>query len=253
MNSYPFKKNLKLFAWLPNLVTLFNLFTGFLAILMIAEGKLSTGAWLICAALCWDSLDGNIARIFRNPSLLGKELDSLADMVSFGVAPAFFALRSWHYKFSPGTLVIAFIYLGAVAYRLARFNIKGGTANFFQGMPSPAAGVTLSMVILASRANGWTDQKLFTFTLGLLMIILSALMTSQIPYPKISAMKFSNWKPLFYLGIFIFVLLRIFTNFPTALAGIFLLFSFLAPAYAFSSPEYAGHPLGKALQKKIMK
>lgn len=230
------------FSWLANTVTLFNLFSGFLAILMASEGHLDRAAWLILVALFWDSLDGNIARTFKNPTFFGRELDSLADIVSFVVAPAFIALKSWDYRLSPWTLLVVFFYLGAGAYRLARFNIKPPVKSAFEGLPTPAAAVTLAMTILAYLKNGWSDVTVFMFIQVLLMAVMSYLMVSHVHYPKLSALKFSRWSSLFYLELFVLVGAYVFMNVVTALASSFLVFLFLAPAYGLPAgdPEEEG-------------
>lgn len=225
------------FSWLANTVTLFNLFSGFLAILMASEGHLDRASWMILVALFWDSLDGNIARTFKNPTLFGRELDSLADVVSFVAAPAFIALKSWDYRLSPWTLLVVFFYLGAGAYRLARFNIKPPVKSSFEGLPTPAAAVTLSMTVLAYLKNGWSDITVFTFVQVLLMALMSFLMVSHVGYPKISAAKFSRWSPLFYLELAAFGGGMFLMNFETALAAAFLIFIFLAPAYGSSQAQ----------------
>jgi len=225
------------FSWLANTVTLFNLFTGFLAILMASEGHLDRASWLILVALFWDSLDGNIARTFKNPTLFGRELDSLADIVSFVVAPAFIALKSWDFRLSPWTLLVVFCFLGAGAYRLARFNIKAPVKSSFEGLPTPAAAVTLVMTVLAYLKNGWSDVTMFMFLQVLLMAVMSYLMVSHVHYPKLSAMKFSRWSSLFYLELFVLAGAYVFMNTVTALASSFLVFLFVSPAYGRNSGE----------------
>lgn len=233
MSFYKFKKDMRSLRWLPNLVTLFNLFTGFLSIVLVSEGKSEAAAWLVFVALFWDSLDGNIARIFQNPSLLGKELDSLADMVSFGVAPAFIFFKNLQHEFSFWTFLIVFIYLGAVAYRLARFNIKASSAKtYFQGLPSPAAAVTVSMVFLAASKNGWMPDFLFELALMGMMVVLAFLMVSSVPYPKVSMIKFEKWQSLFYLETAIFILIRSSHDFVSAVTAVFITFILISPAYA---------------------
>jgi len=245
-NQHPFT-----LFWLPNMVSLFNLFTGFFSILMVAEGRLRTAAWLIFVSLLWDSLDGNIARALKNQSAFGRELDSLADIVSFVVAPCLIVLKAWSYKFVPWTLIPVFFYLAGGAYRLARFNIRPPVKNYFEGLPTPAGAVVVAMTVLAYKKNDWTDVTLFIFVLVALMSVTSFLMVSRIPYPKLSAIKFSRWQSFFYLEFVLFVLVSFAMNLETALAAIFLAFLFLAPAYCLPSPISTDSPKEQWMTKSV--
>ncbi|HNV85770.1 MAG TPA: CDP-diacylglycerol--serine O-phosphatidyltransferase [Candidatus Omnitrophota bacterium] len=220
-------------SWLPNTVTLLNLFCGFLSLLMASQGHLTRAVWLILTALIWDSLDGNIARSLKNSTLFGRELDSLADVVSFVVAPAFLVLKSWDYRLDPWTLLAVFCFLGAGAYRLARFNVCPPVKSCFQGLPTPAAAATLSLTVLACTKNEWTDVTLFMFVLIFLMSLMSFLMVSRIAYPKLSVVQFSKWKAFFYVEFIALGGAAFLMNFETALALVFLMFVFLAPAFYF--------------------
>lgn len=222
------------FSWLPNTVTFFNLFTGFLAILTITEKRYDTAGWLILIAFLWDSVDGNVARAFKNSTLLGKELDSLADIVSFVVAPALLVAKSWHYVEAPWTLAAVFFYLAAGAYRLARFNVQPGAKNFFLGLPSPAAAVTLSMVVLAYRKNAAAHSEHFALILFFLTILISLLMVSRISYPKGSIVKFPKGRSLLAMELILFAVTFFITNCETALALMALVYIILAPAYSLS-------------------
>ncbi len=134
---------------LPNLFTTGNLFCGFFAIVQAMNGRFEQAAIAIFFAMILDSLDGRVARMTNTQSAFGEQYDSLADMVSFGTAPALmvyeFALRGM------GKLgwLAAFIYVAGAALRLARFNtnIKIVDKRFFQGLPSPAAAALVSWFI----------------------------------------------------------------------------------------------------------
>lgn len=220
------------FAFLPNMVTLFNLFTGFMALLMAAHGNLVVACWLILLSLVWDSLDGNIARMFKNPSLLGKELDSLADLVSFVVTPAFITAIMLLRHFSPWSLLILFGYLGCGTYRLARFNVQPSSKNSFEGLPTPAAAMTISMTILAAIKNEWVSYQFFGQLCFLLIMILSFLMVSKIRYPKFSAMPFDKWQSFFYAAAAIFTGGLILRHLETSLAFNLFIFVFVSPVYS---------------------
>ena len=218
-------------VFLPDMVTSFNLFTGFLSILMVTRGKIKEAAWLILLSMIWDSLDGNIARMFKNPTQFGRELDSLADIVSFVTAPALLAAVFLVHKLSPWSLVLLYLYLAAGAFRLARFNIRPPVKGHFEGLPTPAAALTLCTVILAYIRNNWEDHWL----LIPLILILAAAMTSEVRYPKLSAMPFSKWQTLLYMAITLFFVLLYFLNLETAIAAVLLLFLLVAPLYCLSS------------------
>ena len=153
---------------LPNLLTTCGLFAGFYSIVASIDGNFERAALAIFAAMLFDSLDGRVARLTSTASEFGKEFDSLADMVSFGLAPAI-VIYQWgvqrlaEYGAVWGRLgwLAAFLYVAAAAFRLARFNTNVGAQDrrFFQGVPSPAAAAGVaSMVWLATdyRIEGLT-------------------------------------------------------------------------------------------------
>jgi len=148
---------------LPNLLTTGGLFAGFYAIVASIDGNFSSAAAAIFVAMLLDGLDGRVARWTSTASEFGKEYDSLADMVSFGLAPAI-VVYQWgverlaEYGAIWGRLgwLAAFLYVAAAAFRLARFNSNvAQDRRFFQGLASPAAAAGVaSMIWLASTYNG---------------------------------------------------------------------------------------------------
>lgn len=194
---------------LPNLMTAGNLFCGFVAIIrciqarfasMTAEGSpddlYREAVWLILAAVVFDSLDGRLARLGGRESLFGREFDSLADVVSFGVAPAlmvFFLILSPDQSplFRHIGWFIGFIYLLCAAVRLARFNVLTHPAVYsrheiyatkdFVGLPVPAAaGVIASLVLLLTEQ----DLQKWAVVLPVLMLLVAYLMVSTVRYPS---------------------------------------------------------------------
>ncbi len=151
--------------WLPNLFTLAALFSGFYAIVQAMNERFEYAAIGIFAAMVLDGLDGRIARLTRTQSDFGAELDSLSDMVSFGVAPALvvytWALRDFAFSQTVPLLgpwlstrlgwIAAFIYCACAALRLARFNTNIDVVDkrYFQGLPSPAAACVLAGLVWA--------------------------------------------------------------------------------------------------------
>ena len=136
---------------LPSILTTFGMFAGFYSIIASINGDFTIAAISIMVAMLWDALDGRVARLTNTQSDFGAQYDSLADLVSFGVAPALLV-----YEWSLSDLgrigwLAAFIFLACAALRLARFNTQVGASNkrYFQGLPSPAAaGVIASMIWL---------------------------------------------------------------------------------------------------------
>jgi CDP-diacylglycerol--serine O-phosphatidyltransferase len=134
---------------LPNLFTLAALFGGFYAIVMAMNGKFEQSAYGIFCAMVLDSLDGRVARMTNTQSAFGEQMDSLADMVSFGAAPALIVYQwALHDLGKPGWIP-AFVYIAGAALRLARFNVNIGVVDkrFFQGLPSPAAAALVMGLI----------------------------------------------------------------------------------------------------------
>jgi CDP-diacylglycerol--serine O-phosphatidyltransferase len=167
---------------LPNAVTLAALFSGFYAIVMAMSGRFEVACIGIFAAAVLDSLDGRIARMTHTQSAFGEQMDSLCDMVSFGLAPALIMLE-WGLKGlgKPGWIA-AFVYCAAAALRLARFNVNIGVVDkrFFQGLPSPAAAALVIGFIYVmtdlgyppAGNTGWIPWTAWAITLfaGLSMV-----------------------------------------------------------------------------------
>ncbi len=134
---------------LPNAITLCALFASFYAIVMAMNGRFETACIAIFAAAVLDSLDGRVARMTNTQSAFGEQMDSLADMVSFGAAPALIVYQ-WALQ-DMGKLgwIPAFVYIAGAALRLARFNVNIGVVDkrFFQGLPSPAAAALVMGLI----------------------------------------------------------------------------------------------------------
>jgi CDP-diacylglycerol--serine O-phosphatidyltransferase len=221
-------------AAFPNLITLFNLFSGFFAIMMITHERYELGVWLMLLGLVWDSLDGHIARIFENSTDFGRELDSLADIVTFVVAPAVFAVTVLFIRLPMILFAVVLFYLGTGAYRLARFNVAMaalGSKKSFDGLPTPAAAVAMSMLLLTCHHQGWTAYPLCCEIITLLMFGMGFLMISHVPYPKFSAIKFGNWRYLLYVMVGLLVLVFLLFNLETALTAVFLSYLFLSPIF----------------------
>lgn len=189
-NRPPTRGRRRAVVLIPNAFTLGNLFFGFWSIVSAIRGDFSLAAWLIFIAGVADALDGRIARFARTGSPFGTELDSLVDIVSFGVAPAVLSYRLLLESGGDWGWTLAFIYLAAVAVRLARFNIEqGGEARLhFHGLPSPSAGIALSSFYPFSQTPFFSQYLAswpWTQLLGGYMIVLAGLMLSHVIYAKI--------------------------------------------------------------------
>lgn len=174
----------------PSFFTLMNLFCGFLSIVLVAEGNLVLGAWLIALAGLFDALDGVMARLANATSEFGIQLDSICDVVSFGVAPGFLI-----YNYGLQELGIPGIILSALpplcgAIRLARYNVTANHVVFedFRGLPIPVHAIMLSAFILTFVDRPELFGGLEHGVVGVLIpvvILLSFLMLSTIPFDKV--------------------------------------------------------------------
>jgi CDP-diacylglycerol--serine O-phosphatidyltransferase len=203
--------------------TALNLVCGLLSMVMAAQQQPVHAVWLIVMAMIFDSIDGNLAKIFNTASDFGRELDSLADMVSFGAAPAFlFTMTLIQPEFSFLAFLAPATYVVCTAVRLARFNLRPPVRGYFQGLPSPAAALTAAMVILVAMDHGWTEWELFSNTALFFMVGLAFLMVSTTPYPKPFGLEYKRWKPFFGLVLTASVLVWIVFDREIAfLAGMF--------------------------------
>jgi len=184
---------------MPSAFTLGNLFFGFWSIVSAFNGNFRWAGWFIVFAAILDMLDGRVARLSKTNSRFGAELDSLVDVISFGVAPA---LLMYFLEFS-GTgrfgWVICYIYVVATALRLARYNVLADTkpsSSWFTGIPSPAAGCTLAVYYPFSQ-TAWYRASLAYLDLqhqGLvvLILLLAVLMVSNVKYPRFPAIGFRS-------------------------------------------------------------
>ncbi|MGA2406798.1 MAG: CDP-diacylglycerol--serine O-phosphatidyltransferase [Bacteroidales bacterium] len=183
---------------IPNFITSLNLISGFSAIIFAANGDIVTASWLILAAMIFDFLDGFFARLLKAYSAIGKELDSLADLVSFGVAPGLIIYHLLKSSLSINTpiiidsnsiktlllMIIPAIMPVCGALRLAKFNIDSTQATSFKGLPIPANALAVISVVIAGHNSQSLLFNSFTsspFLLILFTIILSLLMVSRIP------------------------------------------------------------------------
>jgi len=175
---------------IPNLFTIGNLFLGIVAIILVFNEKPEYAAMMVIIAMLLDGVDGKVARALNVQSEFGKELDSLSDVISFGVAPAFIMYVVAFQELNPAAAwIITALFPICGALRLARFNVISGTPGYFIGLPIPAAGGVLCTLALFY-------QDIHVTVLLLSTLVLSYLMVSNIKYPnfkKVGIPKGSIW------------------------------------------------------------
>ena len=184
---------------MPSAFTLGNLFFGFWSMVNASQGNFIWAGWFLVFAGILDMLDGRIARRANAGTRFGAELDSLVDAISFGVAPAVFMYFLEFQNTGRFGWVICYIYVVAVTVRLARFNILAHGkphSNWFTGLPSPSAGMTLATYFAFSQTE-WYQASLAYLNLQkqglvILILLLSALMVSNVRYPKFPGIGFKS-------------------------------------------------------------
>jgi len=238
---------------LPNLMTAGNLFCGFAATLKIVQGALIQGSspeeaatlfhaavWFILGACIFDVLDGRLARLGGQDSAFGREFDSLADIVSFGVAPALMVYRIVLIDFPRLGWLVAFVYLVCGALRLARYNCvsaagRAGDGKAFTGFPIPAAaGLIASITLFMLWWLGERDHEIgrWKWVLPPLMLFLSIMMFSRLSYPSFKAITWRTTRSLPRFAAIILIMFFTALNYewmPVVLFLIYLLYGFLRP------------------------
>jgi len=215
---------------LPNLFTTGALFSGFYAIVVSMSGHFEAAAIAIFAAMILDGLDGRVARLTNTTSAFGLQYDSLADMVSFGVAPAIVALNWGLLTLDKLAWAASFAYAACAALRLARFNTQTEFTDkrFFVGLASPAAAAIVASIIWV-----WHDavlSKPYAVVVAIIMIFLGLLMVSNFKYNSFKGVDFKGRVPFVAMLAVIFLFVLIASNPPTMLLLIVLLYGLSGPA-----------------------
>jgi len=255
---------------LPSLITLLNGIFGFTAIVLASKaneptvGKMSCFAvagYMVLLAMFADMLDGRLARMSQSTSSFGGQLDSLCDLISFGVAPAFIMLRlveselELHEIFCGNLLhrfiwLVALVYFSCAAIRLARFNVENDENEMahmsFVGLPSPgAAGVVISLVVFQQEQVPDLDQLVYALPLATLGV--AVLMVSRVRYPHIVNVYLRGKQPFSSLIRVILFLGLVWWSVETAMVLIFGYFaagSFVKSLYGRLFPKPGGLALG---------
>ncbi|MDB3864252.1 CDP-diacylglycerol--serine O-phosphatidyltransferase [Candidatus Pelagibacter sp.] len=217
-NNFKIVSEKKARMLLPNALTLINVCIGLSSIKFALDEKFELSIIAIIFAAIFDALDGRVARMLKGTSLVGKELDSLADLISFGVAPAFIM-----YFWSLNNLgkfgwLLTMIFVVCVALRLARFNVSSNSEpswrdNYFEGVPSPAGGILVLIPLILSLSGIDLIKINYDIVVQAFFILISFLMISKIPtfaFKKISIPRRLTIFALFGVVLF-FGLLLIYT------------------------------------------
>ncbi len=200
---------------IPNLFTAMNMFSGFVSIVYAHQEKFTEAAIFIIIGAVFDALDGMMARLTKSSSEFGVELDSLSDLVSFGVAPSFLVYQTYLHQFETWGIIISSMLMIFGGLRLARFNVQlvGFDKSYFTGLPIPSSAITVaSFVILYYTEQGFLEPYA-SFVIPL-VILLALLMVSKIRYetlPKFSK-KGIKEKPLVFAFIILSVIAIIITK-----------------------------------------
>jgi len=215
---------------LPSLFTVGNMFCGYACIVYSMSGHLATAAPFIGIAIILDMLDGRIARLTNTTSAFGVEFDSLADVISFGIAPAVLAFAWGLSELGKVGWAAGFIFVSAAAMRLARFNIQSAAQldkRYFVGMPTPAAaGVTAASVYAWPYPPAGYQQAVAAVAV---VLVPAALMVSTIRFRSFKTINF-GWGPS-YAPLLVFVLLIAFIATEPRITLVILAYGYLLSAF----------------------
>jgi CDP-diacylglycerol---serine O-phosphatidyltransferase len=189
---------------IPNLFTLSNLYVGFLSIFFAAGEDFRNASILILIGMMLDSMDGRLARILNVQSELGRELDSLADIVTFGVAPSVLVYYISFDQYGIVGLLVAGIFPLFGAFRLARFNVNSkDSLHYFTGIPITAAGGILTLVVMLHQ---WISAIMIT----VIFMALCFLMVSRIKIPSFKDIPLPKYGTIItvFMGVVLFLIYR---------------------------------------------
>ena len=229
------------FYLFPTIFTAANMFCGFWSIVLSIKGRFVKSAWLVVLGIIFDGIDGKIARKRNVSSVIGAELDSLADLVTFCIAPIILVWQLVGYRYGIPGIMICFLYIFFGALRLAKFNFvtcyqqQNKRMTFYEGLPTPAAaGIIVSIILLLSISSGESGitKRHMTFLLAIvpflenilpaIILCIGLLMITKFRYPKVNNIKLTQKVSLKILTIIIATTLLIF-SYPES--SIFLIFS----------------------------
>jgi CDP-diacylglycerol--serine O-phosphatidyltransferase len=211
------------FYVIPSLFTVANIFCGFLSIIASSRGQFERSAVLILVAIFADVLDGRIARLTGTATQFGEEFDSLADVVSFGVAPALLAFQWGLWEVPRLGMAVAFLYLVAGSIRLARFSSTSHDSLDFVGLPIPAGAGSIAMLVLLSPTP--VTYSAFIPVVVAFVLGLALLMVSNLPYASFKGVNLrKKWPaPTLFLIALVFSLVTLTPHVLSILAAVYIL------------------------------
>jgi CDP-diacylglycerol---serine O-phosphatidyltransferase len=223
---------------LPNLLTTAGLFSGFYAIVASMNGRFEAAAVAIFVAMIFDGLDGRVARMTNTQSAFGAEYDSMADMVSFGMAPALVAYNWGLTDLGKIGWLAAFIYVSGAALRLARFNTQLGTADkrYFQGLASPAAAALVAGLVWVG-VEYQADGNSYGVIVALITGLAGLLMVSNFKYNSFKELNLHGKVPFVALLIVMLVFVVVATEPALVLFIVFVLYALAGPINTFRSVD----------------
>lgn len=227
------KRDRKGIYLLPNLFTTGALFSGFYAVVAGMDGNFENAAIAIFVAMVLDGLDGRVARMTNTQSDFGAEYDSLADMVSFGVAPALVAF-SWALQdLGKVGWIAAFVYCAGAALRLARFNTQLAVAdkNYFTGLASPAAAAIVAGNVWVFAESGTSGADI-AWWMAIIVPLSGLLMVSNFKYHSFKGLDLRDKIPFIALLAIVLVLAIVSIDPALVLLGVSLLYALTGPALA---------------------
>jgi CDP-diacylglycerol--serine O-phosphatidyltransferase len=237
---------------LPNLLTTAGLFSGFYAIVASMNGRFEEAAIAIFVAMIFDGLDGRVARMTNTQSPFGAEYDSMADMVSFGVAPALVSYNWGLAGLGKIGWLAAFIYVAGGALRLARFNTQLGSSDqrYFQGLASPAAAALVAGLVWVGveyKIDGNDYGVIVAFVTG----IAGLLMVSNFKYNSFKELDFHGKVPFVALLLVMLVFVVVATEPALVLFLVFVLYALAGPINTFRSVDKVRleHVVGDAAEE----
>jgi CDP-diacylglycerol--serine O-phosphatidyltransferase len=223
---------------LPNLLTTAGLFSGFFAIISSMNGRFEAAAVAIFVAMIFDGLDGRVARMTNTQSEFGAEYDSMADMVSFGVAPAIVAYNWGLTGLGKVGWLAAFIYVAAAALRLARFNTQLGVADnrYFQGLASPAAAALVAGLVWVGVEYDIDGQD-YGIIVAIITGVAGLLMVSNFKYNSFKELNLHGKVPFVALLLIMLIFVVVATEPALVLFIAFALYALAGPINTFRTVD----------------
>lgn len=183
---------MKIKETLPTTVTLGNMVCGFISMLFILNNQFEIAAWLIIASMALDAFDGRLARMMKTTSKIGAQLDSMADLVTFGIAPAILMIKTCTSSPQSFLWIIGLFFMMCATLRLARFNVQKETGlniskHFFAGLPTTLSGGTIAQLVILNRfLQAKFETDVIITLLPFICLMLGILMVSKIPFFNIT-------------------------------------------------------------------